>query len=217
MFIVAIPTIAFARHFSAREVAPIEAERELETEIFHQEWSLNKTAPRERVDSKKLVPEKKPNSDTMAAVPGMFDVFLNHRGPDVKQNFAAHLHQALQGAGCRPFLDMESVETGQHSRKKIYEALGCASVHVAIFSKDYADSNYCLDELCAMLEGKKLVIPVFYDVSPNDLHCKLPNGPYTKAFRTTHGKRPASEVKKWKDALRMAAEFSGFQLADYNG
>ncbi|CAN5967234.1 unnamed protein product [Sphagnum jensenii] len=153
----------------------------------------------------------------MAPVPGMFDVFLNHRGPDVKQNFAAHLHQALQEAGCRPFLDMESLEKGQHGQKKIYEALACASVHVAIFSKHYADSNYCLDELCAMLERKKLIIPVFYDVSPNDLHCKLHNGPYTKAFRETHGRRPASEVKKWKDALCMAAQLFGFQLANYNG
>jgi hypothetical protein len=88
---------------------------------------------------------------------------------------------------------------------------------VAIFSKHYADSDYCLDELCAMLESEKLIIPVFYDVSPNDLRCKLQNGPYTKAFRITHGKRPASKVKKWKDALCMAAQLFGFQLAHYNG
>jgi hypothetical protein len=151
----------------------------------------------------------------MAPVPGMFDVFLNHRGPDVKQNFAAHLHQALQEAGCRPFLDMESLEKGQDGQKKIYEALACASVHVAIFSKHYADSNYCLNELWNMFERKKLIIPVFYDVSPNDLHCKLHNGPYTKAFRKTHGRRPASELKKWKDALSRTAQLSIFKLADY--
>ncbi|CAM6035318.1 unnamed protein product [Sphagnum compactum] len=153
----------------------------------------------------------------MAAVPGIFDVFLNHRGPDVKGGFASHLHQALQEARCRPFLDKESLEKGQHGQKKIYEALGCASVHVAIFSKHYADSEHCLDELCAMLESEKLIIPVFYDVSPNDLCCKLQNGPYTKAFRKIHGRRPASEVKKWKDALCRAAELSGFKLADYSG
>jgi hypothetical protein len=153
----------------------------------------------------------------MAAVPGMFDVFLNHRGPDVKQNFASHLHQALQEAGCRPFLDMESLEKGQHGQKKIYDALACASVHVAIFSKHYADSNYCLDELCAMLERKKLIIPVFYDVSPSVLRCEDPDGPYTTAFRKTHKGRPASEVKKWKDALHTAAELNGFKLDDYNG
>jgi hypothetical protein len=60
-FIVAFPTIVFAGHFSAREVAPVEVERELETQILHQQWSLNKTAPKERVvDSKKLLPEKNP-------------------------------------------------------------------------------------------------------------------------------------------------------------
>jgi hypothetical protein len=185
---------------------------------LHQQWSLNKTAPGERVvDSKKLVPERKPNLETMVAVPGMFDVFLNHRGPDVKQNFAAHLHQALQEAGCRPFLDMESLEKGQHGQKKISEAIGCANVHVAIFSEHYANSSYCLDELCAMLESKKLIIPVFYDVSPDDLLCKLHKGPYTKAFRETHRKRPANEVKKWKDALCKAAQLFGFQLADFSG
>jgi len=184
---------------------------------LHQQWSLNKTGPRERVvDSKKLVPEKR-NLETMAAVPGMFDVFLNHRGPDVKRSFAAHLHQALQEAQCRPFLDKPALEKGQHDQKKIYEALGCASVHVPIFSEHYADSDYCLDELCAMLESKKLIIPVFYDVSPSVLHCEDPDGPYTMAFRKTHEGRPASEVKKWKDALHTAAESNGFKLDDYNG
>ncbi len=217
-FIVAFSTIVFAGHFSAREVAPVEVERELETEILHQQWSLNKTAPRERVvDSKKLVPEKIPNLETMAAVPGMFDVFLNHRGPDVKGSFAAHLHQALQEAGCRPFLDKPDLEKGQPGQKKIYEALRCASVHVAIFSKHYADSEYCLDELCVMLESKKLIIPVFYDVSPSVLRCEDPDRLYTTAFCKTHEGRPASEVKKWKDALHMAAELNGFKLDDYNG
>ncbi|CAK9257205.1 unnamed protein product [Sphagnum jensenii] len=173
----------------------------------------------------------------MAVVPGMFDVFLNHRGPDVKGGFASHLHQALQEAGCRPFLDKPALEKGQHGQKKIYEALGCASVHVAIFSEHYADSDYCLDELCAMLESKKLIIPVFYDVSPSVLRCEDPDGPYTKALKIDgrlgvlrcedpdgpytkalkiHGRRSASDVKKWKEALRMAAELNGFKLDDYN-
>jgi hypothetical protein len=187
-FIVALLTIVFAGHFSAREV-----------------------------DSKKLVPEKKPNLETMAAEAGKFDVFLNHRGPDVKGGFASHLHQALQEARCRPFLDKESLEKGQDGQKEIYEALRCASVHVAIFSKQYADSKYCLDELCAMLESEKLIIPVFYDVSPSDLHCKLQSGPYTKAFRKIHWRRSPSDVEKWKRALCSAAKLNGFKLTNYDG
>jgi hypothetical protein len=96
----------------------------------------------------------------------------------VKPNFVAHLQQALQEAGCRPFVDNKSLETGQHGQNKIFEALGCASVHVAIFSEHYADSDYCLDELCAMLKSKKLIIPVFYGVSPSVLRCEDPDGPY---------------------------------------
>ncbi len=223
-FIVALPTIVFAGHFRSREVAPVEVERELETEILHQQWSLNKTAPRERVvDSKKLVPEKKPNLETMAAVPGKFDVFLNHRGRDVKRGFASHLYQALQEAGCCPFLDELSLEKGEPGQGKIYEALGCASVHVAIFSKHYADSHCCLDELCAMLESKKPIIPVFYDVSPSVLRCEgfeADDGRYTKALRI-HGRTSASEVKKlkvknWKVALHAVADLNGFKRDHYN-
>jgi hypothetical protein len=55
-FIVAFPTIVFAGHFSAREVAPVEVERE---QILNQQWSLNKTAPRERVEIAKSFCQKK--------------------------------------------------------------------------------------------------------------------------------------------------------------
>jgi hypothetical protein len=186
-FIVAFSTIVFAGHFSACEV-----------------------------DSKKLVPEKKPNLETMdPPAKRRFDVFLNHRGPDVKGGFASHLYQALEEASCCPFLDKESLEKGQHGQEKIYEALGCASVHVAIFSENYAESEYCLEELCAMLKSEKLIIPVFYGVSPSDLRCKAHDGPYTKAFLKIHGTRSASEVKKWKDALVRVAALNGFKLDDY--
>jgi len=67
-----------------------------------------------------------------------------------------------------------------------------------------------------MLESKKLIIPVFYDVSPSVLRCENPDGPYTKALKI-HGRGSASEVKKWKDALRMAAELNGFKVDDYYG
>jgi hypothetical protein len=153
----------------------------------------------------------------MGAVAGMFDVFLNHRGPDVKKDFIAHLHDALRDAGLHPFMDMESLVKGQHGLTSIDEALRGASVHVAVFSKGYADSTYCLQELCAMLESKKLVIPVFYDVSPDDLNCtnKHQNGAYANAFRKTHKKQP--QVEKWKEALHDASGLFGFKLADYNG
>ncbi|CAM6076017.1 unnamed protein product [Sphagnum tenellum] len=158
-------------------------------------------------------------TESMGAVAGMFNVFLNHRGPDVKMNFVAHLHEALLQARLHPFTDMESLVQGQPGQPSIYEALRGASVHVAVFSRGYADSTYCLDELCAMLESKKLLIPVFYDVSPGDLKCtnELQNGAYANAFRETHKNQPQAQVEKWKKALSDAAELNGFRLANYNG
>jgi hypothetical protein len=38
-----------------------------------------------------------------------FDVFLDHRGPDVKKTFVSHLDVALHRVGCNPFLDVESL------------------------------------------------------------------------------------------------------------
>jgi hypothetical protein len=48
------------------------------------------------------------------------------------------------------------------------------------------------------------------------VRCEDPDGPYTKALNI-HGRRSASELKKWKDALHTAAELNGFKLDDYNG
>jgi hypothetical protein len=68
-----------------------------------------------------------------------------------------------------------------------------------------------------MLESEKLIIPVFYDVSPSVLRCEADDGPYTKAFLKTHGRRSTSEVNKWKNTFHMATELNGFKLDDYNG
>lgn len=70
-----------------------------------------------------------------------YDVFLNHRGPDVRITFVAHLYEALCKAGFHPFLDVKSLVKGQHAFKSIDEALNSVHVHVAVFSKGYAESK----------------------------------------------------------------------------
>ena len=80
-----------------------------------------------------------------------YDVFLNHRGPDLKKTFVSHLNKALRLAGCEAFLDAKALVKGQHAFNSINEALSGVVVHVAIFSRRYAESKYCLNELCDML------------------------------------------------------------------
>ena len=149
------------------------------------------------------------------AVTGNFNVFLNHRGPDLKTTFVAHLEEALTCARFRPtFLDARSLIKGNPALKSIDQALEWAKVHVAVVSRGYAESKYCLNELVAMLRSGKPVIPVFYDVEPVDLRW-IENGPFAQAFEKHRLSQTKNKVQEWREALGKLAEITGFRLADY--
>jgi hypothetical protein len=102
-----------------------------------------------------------PSIDAAECKPHQYDVFINHRGPDVKKSFVAHLNAALRRDGYRPFLDAKSIGQGRHVFNSIDRALKGACIHVAIFSERYAESKYCLNELCDMLNSNHVILPVF--------------------------------------------------------
>ncbi|KAG0583656.1 hypothetical protein KC19_3G152600 [Ceratodon purpureus] len=155
------------------------------------------------------------DASTSGAVTENFDVFLNHRGPDVKAMFVAHLEDALRCAGFRPFLDARSLLKGNPALKSIDQALDAAKVHVAVVSKRYAESKYCLNELVAMMRSGKPVIPVFYDVEPVDLRW-VENGRFAEAFLKHKSKgRTLKKLQEWTDALRALADITGLCLADF--
>lgn len=96
-----------------------------------------------------------------------YDVFLSHRGPDVKKHFAYFLDRDLKRAGVLPFLDEVALEPGVHAWKSMEAALRGAKLVLVILSKTYMESKWCKEELSIMMEDelKGKVIPVFYDVS----------------------------------------------------
>ncbi|KAG0598640.1 hypothetical protein M758_12G090100 [Ceratodon purpureus] len=144
-----------------------------------------------------------------------YDVFLNHRGPDLKKTFVSHLDAALRRAGREPFLDAKSLVKGHHAINSINEALSGVFVHVAIFSPRYAESKYCLNELCDMLESKKPMIPIFYDVEPQNLRWpEDENGPFAKAFCQHKVRGRHQDVERWTKALGEVANITGFRLVD---
>ncbi|KAG0557244.1 hypothetical protein KC19_11G113000 [Ceratodon purpureus] len=147
-----------------------------------------------------------------------YDVFLNHRGPDVKAGFVAHLDEALRDAGLNPFLDKASLRKGDPASRSINDALEVAKIHVAVVSKGYAESKYCLSELVDMLRSGKPVIPVYYEVEPAHLRW-VENGPFKEAFEKHQSKRSPEQVEKWRDALRKLAGITGFCYcpSDYKG
>lgn len=145
-----------------------------------------------------------PNSHT-------YYVFINHRGPDTKNTFASHLYAALQRAGFRPFLDAEDIELCQGLKGVIGEALKGSRVHVAIFSKRYAESRNCLNELCSMLDSGKRILPVFYHVDPVHLR-RIENGPFEEGFKKHIAQETEEQISKWKGALREISAYRGLRL-----
>jgi hypothetical protein len=62
----------------------------------------------------------------------------------------------------RVFLDQLELQEGDDLTAQIKGAIQKASVHIAIFSQNYAESNWCLDELLLMLQSRATILPVFY-------------------------------------------------------
>eukprot|EP00253_Pinus_taeda_P020934 PITA_20934 len=168
----------------------------------------------------------------------MCDVFINHRGRDVKKTFASHMYRRLVSNGLRVFLDNEEVlQEGEEFPCQIKGVIRTASVHIAIFSPTYADSPWCLDELVLMLESRVPIIPVFYGVKPSELKRTQGKGSYarslqnleseriykcksipnTKTRKTGQPRYDYSTIQNWRNALHRVAEISGFELEAFNG
>lgn len=88
-----------------------------------------------------------------------------------------------------------------------------------MFSRDYAYSEWCLDELVKIVECKEnwgqLIIPVFYNVDSNDV--RKQSGSFSYAF-ARHEERYADEivkVERWRLALREATKLWGWELQDF--
>jgi Leucine-rich repeat (LRR) protein len=123
------------------------------------------------------------------------------------------------------------LQEGENLTSQIKEAIATASVHVAIFSTRYAESNWCLEELRLMLKSRATIIPVFYHVKPSELRRtrgKEKGSVYAKALRSlekkktcdpTHKKKPRYDpktIENWRDALSCVADISGLELEACN-
>ncbi|GLJ10450.1 hypothetical protein SUGI_0128340 [Cryptomeria japonica] len=89
------------------------------------------------------------------------------------------------------------------------------SVHVVIFSPNYARSPWCLAELCFMLKTGAKIIPVFHHVDPSDLRCVTHGkGSYASAFSEYEEKDiySSEKLQEWKMALESVSSIFGFVI-----
>ncbi|KAL6289850.1 hypothetical protein ACE6H2_007360 [Prunus campanulata] len=144
-----------------------------------------------------------------------YHVFLSFRGQDTRKTFTDHLYTALVNAGFRTFRDDDEVERGEGIKPELQKAIKHSRTSVIVFSKDYASSTWCLDELVMILERKRIstdhaVLPVFYDVDPSDV--RKQTGSLAKAFSRHQKTQPSNKVKEWREALAEVADLAGMVL-----
>ncbi|XP_016647108.1 PREDICTED: TMV resistance protein N-like [Prunus mume] len=142
-----------------------------------------------------------------------YDVFLSFRGEDTRSTFTSHLHAALLGKKVETYIDYR-IERGDKIAPALLEAIEKSKLSVIIFSKNYASSTWCLDEVVHILKCKErdgqFVIPIFYDINPSDV--RKQQGSFADAF-AQHEERfkdKMDKVHEWRLALRKAAKISGF-------
>ncbi|GLJ52805.1 hypothetical protein SUGI_1124900 [Cryptomeria japonica] len=69
-----------------------------------------------------------------------YDVFMNHREPDVKKTLATRIYEILCDMKFTTFLDSKELEYDDLLPTTLKETIRSATLHIAIFSKGYAKS-----------------------------------------------------------------------------
>ncbi|CAN8241291.1 unnamed protein product [Cochlearia groenlandica] len=104
-------------------------------------------------------------------IPMHHKVFINFRGEEIRYSFLSHLVVALELQGIHYFIDKD--EQRGKDLKNLFKRIEELPIALAIFSKRYAQSKWCLNELAKMkklAESNKLkVIPIFYKVKVEEV------------------------------------------------
>ncbi|KAM3327913.1 hypothetical protein P3S68_033375 [Capsicum galapagoense] len=153
-----------------------------------------------------------------------YAVFLSFRGEDTRKTFAGHLYQGLKTRGLFTFLDDTRIEDGDSIPEELLNSIEVAQFAVVVFSKNFATSRWCLNELVKIMECNKqengqTVIPIFYDVDPS--HVRNQRGDFEKSFEEYELKykddvEGMQKVQQWRTALTDAANLKGHDIRDGN-
>lgn len=150
------------------------------------------------------------------------DVFLSFSAEHTRKNFIDHLYSALKQAGIHTFRDEDDLPRGERISSEQINAIQGSRISVVVFSKDYASSSWCLDELVEIMRCKSILshtlLPIFFYVNPRDVRKQTQT--FAEAFASHEKRFPAEKerVQKWREALTEAANVSGLDLQnDANG
>ncbi|KAJ0252721.1 Toll/interleukin-1 receptor homology (TIR) domain-containing protein [Hirschfeldia incana] len=141
-------------------------------------------------------------------------VFVNFRGDELRDNFISHLETALRDGGVHYFLD-NLLDAGT-DLKILFNEIEDSEIALAVFSKRYSESKWCLNELVKIMEkveeNKLHVIPIFFKVKVDDVKKQI--GDFQRnLLGGGPGERP--EIPIWEKALHSVTAKLGLHSAKY--
>ena len=143
-------------------------------------------------------------------------VFINFRGSELRRSFIAFLEPAMREANINVFID--ELELMGTDLENLLVRIEESKVALAIFSKDYTSSVWCLDELVKIKEckdqGGLKVIPIFYNLDP--LVVKELRGDFGDKFRDLQRRHlhQLERTRKWEEALVTIPDIRGIPRAE---
>ncbi|GJZ71544.1 TMV resistance protein N-like protein [Tanacetum coccineum] len=146
-----------------------------------------------------------------------YDVFISSSELDTRKNFVDHLYEALVQQGIHTYNDKGFLP--HEISPALLKAISESRISVIVFSKNYAHSSWCLDELEYIMkcreERGQLVMPIFFYVEPSQVRNQ--RGPYGEAFHQ-HESKDRNKAESWRKALADAGNLTGWDVMnDANG
>ncbi|KAF8084596.1 hypothetical protein N665_0710s0004 [Sinapis alba] len=143
-------------------------------------------------------------------------VFISFRGEDVRRHFISFLGPALKRENINVFIDQNELLGADLAN--LFTRIEESEIALVIFSKNYADSEWCLDELAKMKErkdqGRLRVIPIFYNISPSVVkELRQDIGDKFRDMQRQRKHQP-ERTKKWEEALVSIPDIKGMPLSE---
>ena len=119
--------------------------------------------------------------------------------------------------GFNTFID-DDLPRGEEISMKLVKAIESSMISIVIFSKNFASSTWCLNELVKIFECRRsngqLVFLIFYKVSPSEIHNQDGEFGIALAEHEEKFKDDIEKVQRWRTTLTEAANLSGFPYND---
>ncbi|KAK2406395.1 disease resistance protein RUN1 [Trifolium repens] len=125
-------------------------------------------------------------------------------GDDTRAGFTSHLHAALNRSYLETYIDYR-IEKGNQVWTELVEAIKDSTLFLVVFSENYANSTWCLNEIVEIMECNEednvVVIPVFYQIDPSHVRKQTRSYGTALAEHKHQGKNDDHKIQDWKNAL----------------